>query len=253
MMRLITLPISHYCEKVRWALERQNLPFREEGHVPVFHALHTLPTSRFSSRAVPILVDGNSVISDSSVCLRHLQELHGAAWLYAPPQAAALEAEFDEQLGPHSRCLLYFHALPDKQCLLPVFRQRVPALEALFAGPCFPVMRLIMRRTMKIDAEAAARSREHAVRIFDRVAERLRDGRRYLCGAEFSAADLAFAALAAPLVLPREYGGALPALEHLPVRLRDEIAHFRSTPAGLFALRLFREDRRKEHAVAPRA
>ena len=28
--RLITIPISHYCEKARWALERAEIPYREE-------------------------------------------------------------------------------------------------------------------------------------------------------------------------------------------------------------------------------
>ena len=26
--RLITIPISHYCEKARWALERAEIPYR---------------------------------------------------------------------------------------------------------------------------------------------------------------------------------------------------------------------------------
>ena len=30
---LITIPISHFCEKARWALERAGLPYREERHV----------------------------------------------------------------------------------------------------------------------------------------------------------------------------------------------------------------------------
>ena len=33
LLRLITIPISHYCEKARWALDRAALAFREERHV----------------------------------------------------------------------------------------------------------------------------------------------------------------------------------------------------------------------------
>ena len=33
MRRLLTIPISHYCEKARWALERAALDYREERHV----------------------------------------------------------------------------------------------------------------------------------------------------------------------------------------------------------------------------
>jgi len=38
-LRLITIPISHYCEKARWALERAGLSYREERHVQGVHRL----------------------------------------------------------------------------------------------------------------------------------------------------------------------------------------------------------------------
>ena len=35
--RLITIPISHYCEKARWALDRAGIGYREERHVQIVH------------------------------------------------------------------------------------------------------------------------------------------------------------------------------------------------------------------------
>lgn len=29
--RLLTIPISHYCEKARWALEHAGIPYREDA------------------------------------------------------------------------------------------------------------------------------------------------------------------------------------------------------------------------------
>ena len=37
--RLVTIPISHYCEKARWALERAGIGYREEPHVQGIHQL----------------------------------------------------------------------------------------------------------------------------------------------------------------------------------------------------------------------
>lgn len=52
-LRLITLPISHYCEKVRWALDRQGIAYREEAHAPIFHGLYTLPLTLTISHNSP--------------------------------------------------------------------------------------------------------------------------------------------------------------------------------------------------------
>ena len=37
LRRLVTIPISHYCEKARWALERAGLDYVEERHVQGIH------------------------------------------------------------------------------------------------------------------------------------------------------------------------------------------------------------------------
>ncbi len=115
-LRFVTLPISHYCEKVRWAMERQGVPFIEDGHAPLFHAFQTMPLTGGKSRTVPVLVDDNlsprKVLSDSTDCLRHLAEHYGATWLYAPPEAAEIEEELDRKLGPATRRFAYFYLCP---------------------------------------------------------------------------------------------------------------------------------------------
>ncbi len=71
----------------------------------------------------------------------------------------------------------------------------------------------------------------------------LADGRRYLVGERFSAADLAFAALSAPLVVPPEYGTQLPQPTDLPDHMAARVRAWREHPAGRFASRLFAEQR----------
>lgn len=249
-LRFITLPISHYCEKVRWALDRQRVPYREEGHAPLLHALATMPATGFRSRTTPVLIDENPgvkhVLSDSTDCLRYLASRYGATWLYEPAEAAQLEEQFDTELGPHSRRFAYFYILPETERVVQLLTGKVPAIEAAIVKPLFPLIRRIMRRGMRIDEAGAARSIEKVRRQIESVNERLRDGRRYLCGDTFSAADLSFAALVVPLVLPQNYGGAeLPPLDAAPPALRAEIERTRATPAGQFVLRLFQEERRK--------
>ena len=82
----------------------------------------------------------------------------------------------------------------------------VPAWERR----AFPVMLGVMsgyiRHLFAIGPETGAQAGAAVQRTFDAVAARLEDGRRYLCGDAFTAADLAFAALAAPAIVPPEYG-----------------------------------------------
>jgi glutathione S-transferase len=80
--------------------------------------------------------------------------------------------------------------------------------------------------------------------VFDSVGERLSDGRRFLVGDRFSAADLTFAALSAPMIVPPEYGVPLPQPDELPAAMAGVVRELRSHPAGQFALDMYRRERR---------
>lgn len=59
------------------------------------------------------------------------------------------------------------------------------------------------------------------------VRVRSEGGRTYLVGDRFSAADLTFASLAAPLLLPPECRAALPTLDMVPAKMKDQVTGFR--------------------------
>src|SRR5207245_6672692 len=66
-LRLITIPISHYCEKARWALERAGLAYREERHV---QGIHRVAARRAGGGpTVPVLVTPQGVIGESEQIL----------------------------------------------------------------------------------------------------------------------------------------------------------------------------------------
>jgi hypothetical protein len=81
--------------------------------------------------------------------------------------------------------------------------------------------------------------------VFARVSALLQDGRKYLCATpSMTAADVTFASLAYPLVLPAEKERVFLSWDDaLPEPFRAEVALRRGSPAGQFALRLYREDR----------
>src|SRR4051812_7052592 len=103
MLRLITIPISHYCEKARWALDRSGIPYREDRHLQLFHYLPVWLAG--AGRTVPVLVSGEgSALSDSTGILRWLDErAPGSLYPESDPDRAEvvrLEDHFGEALGP---------------------------------------------------------------------------------------------------------------------------------------------------------
>ena len=109
-------------------------------------------------------------------------------------------------LGPHARRLGSFFLLDDTPALRQLIATaRVPAFERRLAGATLPLVKLMLSRGRKVSPAGAARSRACVEQVFTDVEQRLADGRRFLGGERFTAADLTFAALAAPLIMPAQY------------------------------------------------
>jgi glutathione S-transferase len=247
--RLVTIPFSHYCEKARWALDRASIAYVEDSHLPLFAWAAALRAGRH--RTVPSLVTGERTVTDSTDILRWVD----AHALFPPGDAGAevaeLEDRFDRSLGPHTRRIAYGFVLPHLRELAGDARG-VPRYQIQTAQLLAPIMGGLMRRLLRIDDAGVARSQERVDEIFEEVGRRLGDGRRYLTGDRFTAADLTFAALATPVVAPPELGELLP-LDRVD-DMAAELARYRGTPAGAFALRLYAEDRGRPGAAAqPRA
>ena len=249
---LITIPLSHYCEKARWALDRVALPYREEPHAPL---LHRLATRRNDGGTVPVLVHGSLRFIDSTDILVHADTVCGGDLLY-PRDAAlrrqvdALEEQFDTELGPHSRRWAYGHLLADTKLVRSLWSRGVPRLEASVLPVITPLARFLIRAGYRITPEAAQRSLDRLRGVIREVDELLNDGRRFLVGGRFTAADLTFAALAAPALLPAECRAVQPALDAVPAAMREEVLRLRDTAAGRFALRMFAQERGGSSAAA---
>ncbi len=239
--RLVTITFSHYCEKARWALDRAGVDYTEDGHLPLFAWLPALRAGRV--RTVPSLVTAGGCITDSTDILRWVDRQGGAPPLFpaGDPDVDELEDRFDTRLGPHSRRVAYGYLLPAIRDVLGD-APGVPPLEVKAAKLLAPAIAALMKRGLKVTPAGVARSRERLADIFTEVEVRLADGRRYLTGDRFTAADLTFAALATPVLLPGELAGFIP-MQHIPPAMADDVDRQRATVAGQFAMRLYREDR----------
>lgn len=248
--RLITIPFSHYCDKARWALDHAGVSFEESAYLPLLHAAPSLLAG--GKRSVPVLVTSEGTLSDSTDILRwadsHAPKGRG---LFGDSAAEAreiadLEDFFDIKLGPDSRRWVYHYLLPDRSLVTKLTRDdRVPPWQHAVLSVSYPIARAIMEKAMTITPAGAKRSEVRVDTAFDRVADTLKDGRPFLVGSRFSAADLTFASLAGPILLPPEYGAALPSIHDLPSEAVAKIRVWQAHPAGQFALKIYREHRRR--------
>ena len=257
MRRLVTIPISHFCEKARWALDRAGLDYREERHV---QGIHRIASRRAGgSGTVPVLVADEGVFGESEEILRYADARLEESERLFPADAelrddvVGISRRLDAGLGPDGRRLMYAHMLPRKQEMLPVNNQGVPAWEDRAFRLLWPVAKRWGERELGIGPTTFRDDEPRVLRAFDEVAERLADGRPYLCGERFTAADLTFACLAAPVTVPPEYGVRLPQPEELPEPIAGDLRAFREHPAGAFALRLFHDERRVRVGTGSRA
>ena len=199
------IPLSHYSEKARWALDYKGVEHRRKppGFFYLFRNWFTTRQVKF-----PILWLDGRAIADSTRIIAALEQRYPRRPLYpAEPalreRALAIEEDLDETLGPALRAAF----------LGPLLRADPElALRHITTGwpqgyrKLRPMLRLFpayYRFRHKIRDDDLAADRATVAAALDRI-ETTRQGRRYLVGDDFTVADLTAAALLAPLLQPPE-------------------------------------------------
>ena len=241
---LLTLPVSHFCEKGRWALELAGVEFTERGYIPGVHAMKARTRG---SATLPVLTDGRRAIRGSDAIVR-FADASGHLGLYPDRPAErrevdALIRQMDDELGPDARLWLYTWGCEDPELY-------VELIESGLGPVARRSVRPLKRGLIALTAyhfDITERSREESAERLEASLQALEDRRNggpYLVGDRFTAADLTFAALCAPLVAPPEYGVSLPSIGELPDVFGATLRAWRDTPSGATALRLYRDHRR---------
>jgi len=243
VLRLVTIPISHYCEKARWALERAGIPYREERHV---QGIHRIAARRAGGgQTVPVLVTPEGSLGESEEILRWVDERTPPERRLFPSDPAELaEVEqlsrrFDDRLGPRGRRFMYVKMLSQPELMTHFNNQGVPRWEDRALRLGWPVAVRFLGRALGIRPGVEVEDEAVVWSEFDFAAGLLADGRPHLCGKRFTAADLTFAALSASVVVPPVYGTPLPQPEMLPPEMAAFVQSIRDHPAGRYALSLF--------------
>jgi glutathione S-transferase len=225
------IELSHFNEKVRWALDHKRIAHRRRPLLPGVHVATVRRLTGGTCATTPVLAIAGTAIGESAAIVAELERRWPEPPLYPsdPAQRARaleLEALCDRELGPHVRRAAYEHLLARPDLLRPSFlHDQPPAARALFTA-AFPAIRVGMRRYLRISAEEAAASRTRILAAVERLETELGDG-DYLVGDTFSIADVAAASLLYLIARPPTFPYPIPPVPPGGAAFVDDLAQRR--------------------------
>jgi glutathione S-transferase len=245
--RLITLSISPFNELARWSLERAGIDYLEEPQALVWHVIASRRAG--GKGTTPVLVADGEVLGESAE-IAEWADRHAEPGRRLYPddatgeEARALVRRFCEELGPESRRVIWGHLVNDHVLADRYWGQRVSARQRRAQPWLLRFGKLGVRRALGLSKPQVEAAPGRVRAILDQVDERLQDGRRHILGDELTVADIAFAAMASPAILPEEgYPVKMPRPEEFPDPVATRVRELRAHPAGAYALRLYRDER----------
>jgi glutathione S-transferase len=250
--------VSHYSEKVRWALTWKGVEHRRRAPIPSAHMAVALWLTRGAHYTFPVLTLDGRNIGDSTAIIGALEQRYPQAPLYPEDSAErqrALELEdfFDEELGPPIRQLVWHELGRDPDRFALVMERTSPPSLARFSKPAAQYGRVFTALRFAASSDRAAeRSRAKVVAALDRLdAELEAGGGEYLVGDSFSVADLTAASLFYPVAMPE--GAPLPPDQPLPESYQRFREPLEDRPGMKWVREIFRRHRRpaKTPAAAP--
>lgn len=206
--KLYLFAISHYCEKAVWAMDHHGIGFEACYLAPGAH-IRAARSAGCPASSVPWLKTGGGVVHGSAP-LVDWADANGRGQTLTPREhertCRDIEQRLDERMGVHARRYFYSEAMVDHPELVrPVFTRDLPWFKGLLVGLAWGKVRRAMIRHMDLGPAQREDSKAIVEAELSWLDGLLADGRDYLVGNTFTRADLAAAALVAPLALPAEH------------------------------------------------
>jgi glutathione S-transferase len=230
-------------ETSRLLLVHHRIDYVERDHL--FGWVSLLAMLHGGSARIPLLYGGGLRLVGPRRIADHFDEKLPEAQRLIPreaPLAAQVESDwqsFNGEIGADTAVFSYFHLLPERALMRPIFAAPVPAAEAALTPAVYPLLSAMFRKLLRLTPERAGNAAARIRRIFDETGRRIADGRPYLCGDRMTLGDIALAAASAPLLLPPGYGAKMPPVEAMPAPVAALISELRAKPTGRFVDRLY--------------
>lgn len=205
-LTLFTINMSHFSEKIRWLLDAAGLVYREQPLTPALHVLPMLLKGGRGQTTVPLLQRGHDCVQDSPRIVNWLVQEYGLNRLLPPEQRAeilAVQARFDRIGKPIAR-YLYLPGFAHGPLIRDIWTQFSSPAANVFVRVGYAVIKPLFRLKLNINQRAVRQAQQQIDAEIHWLEQQLQ-GRRYLVGNAFSFADIAAAAILAPLACPPEH------------------------------------------------
>jgi len=237
-------------EIARWVLDWNDILYKDEPHAPpLYIPVVNKLTGGKGAAGTPVLLKTDALLYTAESVIAYYEQRSAPEKRLLPEDAGSrreVVALYHLFTGPFEGNVskyIYGQLLEDRRYAESWFTQRVPLGEKLSYWLFFSSIRKRLSREGLVDEKPPGERLAYIKKIFEKVDGILSDGRKYLTGERLTIADIAFASVAAPLLLPCEFGGAMAVIQAVPAEMRREVEELRATPAGQFVLLLYQDDR----------
>lgn len=153
---LYQFPISHYCEKVRWALEHKHIEYEIKNLIP---GPHLITLKKLAPKShTPVLQCGDKVVQGSEEIIDYLESHYKHPPLTPTnAEAASMAHEWsrfaDRNIGVPLRLFFYHHVLPQRSLATNLLTEGGSWWGRPLYALAFPAIRRRMREHMAINVE----------------------------------------------------------------------------------------------------
>lgn len=245
---LYVFAISHFCEKARWALDYTGIDYAL-AHLPPGEHGQWAKKNGLRDSSLPILATEDEFIQGSGAIIDWADTRSNNGNMLTPvekEQALAIEARCDDALGVHVRRMFYSEALVEHpETVKTIFLKDLSNTQRVTTAEAWPFIRQVMIEGMDLGKSQGEESQHILEGELDWLDGLYSDGRRFLCGDNFSRADLTVASLLSRTSGAKEH----PAAEfmQLPPRIAETVAQWRDKPTLQRARENYREFRISAH------
>src|SRR5450432_691234 len=198
-------------EIARWVLDFNDILYKDEPHAPILStAIVNKLTGEPGLNNNPVLIKTDALIytTDSIVKYFDQRSLPSKRLVPADPQKEKevldLYNLFTGDYEYETSRYVYSLLLPVRSFASSLFTQRIPWNEKLTYRIRYSSISAALQKELDLSETTPDERLAYIKTIFKQVGDLLGDGRKYLTGDKLTLADIAFAAISAPLIIPDE-------------------------------------------------